>query len=208
MTKKHHLDQPLTRRSPHQARAIHKVGLMLEAAMQLLEDGDLRHLTTNAVAARAGVSIGTLYQYFKSKDALLDALAAREFGAMQDKIVESLQGGAPAQPGDRIRRVVRAVTGAYEGRSVVHRRLIEYSLSHGTSDRLPGLQATLMATFMDEGITLPDQPVQRMTEAQAFVLTHAMAGVLRALASSSEAPQVQQVEDALVGLVLGRFAGA
>ena len=56
--------------------------------MQLLETGDIASLTTNAVAAKAGVSIGTLYQYFGSKHALLDALVTRELGAMTDKIVE------------------------------------------------------------------------------------------------------------------------
>ena len=55
--------------------------------MQLLESGDINTLTTNAVAAKAGVSIGTLYQYFGSKHALLDALVTRELGTMAEKIV-------------------------------------------------------------------------------------------------------------------------
>ena len=43
-----------------QTRAKHKVQLILEAAMQLMEKGGMSLLTTNAVAETAGVSIGTL----------------------------------------------------------------------------------------------------------------------------------------------------
>ena len=57
-----------------QARAAETVAAILEATAQILEAGGLPALTTNAVAARAGVSIGTLYQYFDDKNAILLAL--------------------------------------------------------------------------------------------------------------------------------------
>ena len=56
--------QPPARRPPCQARTQLKNELMFEAAMRLLDEGDLRALTTYAVAERAGVSIVTLYRYF------------------------------------------------------------------------------------------------------------------------------------------------
>jgi AcrR family transcriptional regulator len=89
--------------------------------MQLLETCTIDTLTTNAVAAKAGVSIGTLYQYFGSKHALLDALVTREFRAMTDKIVSSMKRTTPASPGSQIREIVRAVTASYGGRNRVHR---------------------------------------------------------------------------------------
>ena len=51
---------------------------ILEAAAQVLETGGLEGFNTNAVARRAGVSIGSLYQYFPTKDALTIALIRRE----------------------------------------------------------------------------------------------------------------------------------
>ena len=51
---------------------------MLEAAAQVLERDGLEGFNTNAVAERAGVSIGSLYQYFPGKDALTLALMRRE----------------------------------------------------------------------------------------------------------------------------------
>jgi AcrR family transcriptional regulator len=42
----------------------------------LLDSVEISGLTTNAIAAKAGISIGTLYQYFDDKDAILGALTA------------------------------------------------------------------------------------------------------------------------------------
>jgi len=61
-------------RSPRQQRSRQKVELILEATVRVLDRDGMEGLTTNAVAAAAGVSIGTLYQYFRNKEAILDAL--------------------------------------------------------------------------------------------------------------------------------------
>lgn len=68
------------RRSPKQARARATCEAIVEAAAQILERGGADALTTNAVAERAGVSIGTLYQHFPDKQAILIAAARRELG--------------------------------------------------------------------------------------------------------------------------------
>jgi AcrR family transcriptional regulator len=54
------------------------VHVILEAASRILETRGFAGYTTNAVAERAGVSIGSLYQYFPNKDALAAALIDRE----------------------------------------------------------------------------------------------------------------------------------
>jgi AcrR family transcriptional regulator len=191
------------RRRPQQERAQHKVELMLEAAIQLLETGSIETLTTNAVAAKAGVSIGTLYQYFGSKAALLDALVTRELGAMSDKIMGSLHTSTRASAGDRIRTTLRAVTAAYGGRNRVHRLLIEHASTNRSGGRLSPLYAQLIDLWTREGVTRPGETARKLTAAEAFVLTYAMAGVLRTMAASEDAPPAQEVEDALVRLVVG-----
>ena len=54
------------------------VRIIVEAAARILEQAGLGAFTTNAVAQRAGVSIGSLYQYFPRKEALIGALIIRE----------------------------------------------------------------------------------------------------------------------------------
>lgn len=66
------------RKQPTQPRAVETVACILEAAAQILEAQGRAAFNTNAVADRAGVSIGSLYQYFPGKDALLIALMRRE----------------------------------------------------------------------------------------------------------------------------------
>lgn len=97
------------RRNPRQARSRATYDSILEAAAQVIAREGPQGLTTNRVAERAGVSIGTLYQYFPDKAAIVLAAARRELAApgflSQPKalmealvaMLESLLGGQ-AQP--------------------------------------------------------------------------------------------------------------
>lgn len=66
------------RKAPRQVRAQATYDAVLEAAARILETDGLGALNTNAVAARAGISVGSLYQYFPSKEAILSELLLRE----------------------------------------------------------------------------------------------------------------------------------
>jgi AcrR family transcriptional regulator len=66
------------RKPPRQRRAKATVDVILEAATRILEETGLVGFNTNAVAVRAGVSIGSLYQYFPSKESILTTLLRRE----------------------------------------------------------------------------------------------------------------------------------
>jgi AcrR family transcriptional regulator len=68
------------RRRPRQARSRATWEAIVEAAAQILERKGPAAFNTNEVAERAGVSIGTLYQYFADKHAILAAAARRELG--------------------------------------------------------------------------------------------------------------------------------
>jgi AcrR family transcriptional regulator len=95
------------RRSPRQARSRATVSFVLEAAAQVFAERGYA-ATTNEIAARAGVSIGTLYQYFADKDALLVALAERHLGHAQAQLQAALA-DAPSEPEQLVRRVIEVV---------------------------------------------------------------------------------------------------
>ena len=78
------------RRRPTQARSLATVEAILDAAAHILDNQGPGAFTTNLVAARAGVSIGSLYQYFANKDELLLALMRREYERLAEGLRRAL----------------------------------------------------------------------------------------------------------------------
>lgn len=99
--------QIATRKEPKQARSTELVAAILEAAIQVLAKEGAPRFTTARVAEKAGVSVGSVYQYFPNKAAILFRLQAEEWrrtGDMLSRILED-----PGQPPlARLRRLVHA----------------------------------------------------------------------------------------------------
>jgi len=166
--------------------------------MRLLDSAEIVNLTTNAIAAKAGISIGTLYQYFYDRDAILDALTGRELKGLGSKVMESMDPAIPRTSEERLRLMVSAVFESYGGRRRVHKVLLEHALSQRRA-RLNPLFSALSQELTREGRAGP-----RLTPAEAFVLTNAIAGVLRAVVTHAyPSAQRQALEDALNRLVTG-----
>jgi AcrR family transcriptional regulator len=97
------------RKSPVQARSSASVDAILEATIQvLLHDGKER-LTTTKVASRAGVSVGTLYQYFPNKSSLLQAALKRHLAEVSDAVELVCK----EQEGRSLRQMVTALITAF-----------------------------------------------------------------------------------------------
>ncbi|MEM8595641.1 MAG: helix-turn-helix domain-containing protein [Pseudomonadota bacterium] len=99
----------------------------MQAASELMVDGNLRKLTTNAVAERAGVSIGTLYQYFSNKEAIADALRTRH----GSEVLRALETAAQARSAETVEavlaRMIRANIDEHLANPRLHRVLtIDY----------------------------------------------------------------------------------
>lgn len=183
------------RRIPRQIRAEETVAAIVEAAAQVLEAGGLAGFTTNAVAERAGVSIGTLYQYFADKQALLRALADREIRRTLAAIAGALRDD-PLAPGEqRVRAMVRALVNAFSGRQRARRAVIEAVLAQGTSSDV--MQPIMDFLAQSEGALI------RLDRVQMFVLSRALMGIMRA-AVVEEQPffKSRSFEDEAVRLVL------
>lgn len=76
------------RKEPQQERSRATVDSLLEAAAQLLVEEGFHKASTNRIAERAGVSVGSLYQYFPNKEALIAAVV-EEFGDRQFEVLAS-----------------------------------------------------------------------------------------------------------------------
>jgi AcrR family transcriptional regulator len=95
--------QPLLpRKKPRQARAAVTVETILEAAARVLSKRSLDGFNTNRIAEVAGVSVGSIYQYFPNKAALVAALIGRAQDSLADAVERSLQ----RSQGQRLERVL------------------------------------------------------------------------------------------------------
>jgi AcrR family transcriptional regulator len=101
--------RPLTapRKSPVQARSAQLVADILVAAVRVLERDGAERFTTIRVAEAAGVSVGSLYQYFPNKQSILYRLQIDEW-AKTGATVDTILGDETKPPRERLRTMVRA----------------------------------------------------------------------------------------------------
>ncbi|WP_369935253.1 TetR family transcriptional regulator [Xanthomonas tesorieronis] len=95
------------RKQPKQARSNALVDVILEAAAQVLAKEGMQRFTTARVAERAGVSVGSLYQYFPNKAAILFRLQSDEWRQTSD-LLRGILEDAQRPPLERLRLLVHA----------------------------------------------------------------------------------------------------
>lgn len=124
--------QPMPRRSPtaprhkpQQERAQDTVEIILEATVRVMTKEGYGRTTTNRIAAMAGVSIGTLYRYFPSKDALLAALYRRYSEETLTHIAATIHAMRSAPLAEALRAVIKEEFRSHLGDAPVHRILSE-----------------------------------------------------------------------------------
>jgi AcrR family transcriptional regulator len=185
-------------RLPKQARGKATCAAIFEATARILELQGPSRLNTNLIADTAGVSIGTLYQYFPNKQAILIAMAHAE-GISWGRNAKA----AIAQGLDRDRAVIRTMIQAFPGRPRTRRAAVKAQLD---AEPAEGLRPRIVGDGRD---TMDD-----------FIVDRAIVGVVRA-AVFEDAPFLHTAafEEALVRLaqscrarraqgVLGSTAGA
>lgn len=190
------------RKQPTQPRAVETVAAILEAAALILEAEGVERFNTNAVAERAGASIGSLYQYFPSKEALLVALMLRE----KQRFGEDAR-AALAEPTGRaaLRHFVGAAVRQQFERPELARLLdIEEEQRPEARSAVDGAS--------DFGVTLrailarPDLPRQ----AEAEVAVHDLGLLIRTLVDAAGARRAdvpRRLEERLAGAVFGYLEG-
>jgi AcrR family transcriptional regulator len=189
------------RRKPRQARAVATVEIILEATARVLQRENRTILTTNHIADCAGISIGTLYQYFPHKEAILVALARREIRSIADTITQTIAENSVDCSKDMARRAVRALIAASGKRRRVRRAAFQALVAAGFGHELDGNLdeiAHLVARGTGRFVPQASPPLSPVT---LFVLTRAVNGVLAAAAEGSRFLESVEFEDELVRLV-------
>ena len=184
------------RKKPGQARSEATVEAIFEATARILQKDGIDALNTNAIARLAGVSIGTLYQYFADKKAILIALARRELDFTRQTTVEAMtRVGAAALGEDSIRAAVRALIKGFGGRQRARKLLIEALVANGLTGEL--------ARPVDQAMqAIVARQAQAMPAVAIYVVTRALIGAIRA-AVMEQSPYLntREFEDEMVRLI-------
>jgi AcrR family transcriptional regulator len=153
------------RKTPVQHRAVETRARILDAAARVFSRHGYSAGTTNRIAAEAGLSVGSLYQYFPNKDAILVELVRRHLDAGLRAVVEGLAAVDAGATG-RTRRLLTAAVDAAIGNHVddpgLHQVLFEESPRppellaelRAAEDRAIGLAAAVLAA--DPGVRVAD----------------------------------------------------
>ncbi|MFO1100858.1 MAG: TetR family transcriptional regulator [Xanthobacteraceae bacterium] len=96
-----------SRKQPQQARSAELVAAILDAAVQVLAQEGAQRFTTARVAEKAGVSVGSLYQYFPNKAAILFRLQSDEWRQTTD-LMRGILEDVQKPPLERLRALVHA----------------------------------------------------------------------------------------------------
>lgn len=122
------------RKKPEQDRSRATVDVIVDAAARILVKGGYDAFTTNRVAEKAGVSIGSLYQYFPNKEALLSELMRRHVEEIGEGVEEMMARSAHAPLSEIIRGAIEHSARAHLHDPELHRVLSEEVPQLGTLD--------------------------------------------------------------------------
>lgn len=181
------------RRAPRRRTGRAIVDALLDAASGLLATEGLAGMTTNAVAARAGVSVGSLYQYFPNKQALVAAVADRINVALVTQVEAIVGSERPVS--ERLDALLALLCSNDVGDLAVRRALLRdvprgwvESGIEGSERRVAAALAPLVAEYAPQ---LPPDEVPRRVVLALFAIRGAVQGVLLYEPARLDAPELR-----------------
>lgn len=196
-----HLDSK--RRIPQRAGSAATVEAIYEATARILQAEGREGLNTNVIAAKAGISIGTLYGYFPNKDAILLDMARREIDALRDRVARALLDDDNEEP-DPVRRAIRALVKGYGQRGKVRRILMETLFAHGGSEEMARPVYEIADLVLHHRDRVLPKGAAMPSGIGLFVITRAIDSIIRT-ATYEAVPFLESraFEDELLRLVRG-----
>jgi AcrR family transcriptional regulator len=184
------------------------VSVILDAAVRIMDQEGADAATTTRIAEVAGVSVGTLYQYFGNRDSILDALQDREFERATEFMLRVL-GEKAGSPEQIARRVIEGLLELYAACPALHRLLVVEGLRVTPTDHVKAFDLR-MVTAIRAFLTYSGLPIRRQNhDVAAFVIYHSvratmLARLLEAPVGVDDAALVEELTDLAVSYLVGR----
>lgn len=168
------------RKSPRQARSAATIEAIHTATIQVLLSDGARKLTTTRVAERAGVSVGTMYQYYPHKQALLFAIVERQF----EQFMDSMMTAAGRLKGSGLASVAEGLATAWLDAKtadlVASRAIYAISAEFDLAEHMRMAMSRMIEVIADLIRAAPDARVAEPGSA-AFMLASLLGGAIRAV---------------------------
>lgn len=205
MNKRH--ESISARKGPKQQRSKLTVAAILDGAVRVLDREGSEAATTSRIAEVAGVSVGTLYQYFANRDAILDALQDREFDRATEMMNRVLARGAYQSDREVARAVIEGLLELHGAAPALHRLLVVEGLRVTPTERVQAFDMRIIAVIRSF-LTLANTRIRRKNlDAAAFVVYQAVrASMLACLLERPPGLDSQTLVDEITDLVLRYLA--
>ena len=205
MSKRH--ESNAARKGPKQQRSKVTVSAILDGTVRVLEQEGSDAATTSRIAEVAGVSVGTLYQYFANRDAILDALQDREFDRASEMMGRILARGAYATDREVARAVIEGLLELHGAAPTLHRLLVVEGLRVTPTERVQAFDNRIIA-LVRSFLNLANVRIRRKNlDAAAFVVYQAVrASMLACLLERPPGLDSETLVDEITDLVLRYLA--
>lgn len=195
------------RRRPRQARAQATVDAIIKATAHVLTTEGYDRASTNRIAQAAGVSIGSLYQYFPSKEALVAALVDTHLAKMVAVLKSALQDMRPDDMHRNTRVIVEGLVAAYRVDPVLHNVLCQEVPKVGELRRVYEFEAQLASLCRGYLGSLEGQIRVKDVDRAIFILVNTVPNLVRASVHAdpectSDARLVDDATDLIVRYLL------
>jgi AcrR family transcriptional regulator len=201
-------DRLRPRKAPRQSRSRTTVDAILEAAAQVFTTHGYAAGTTNRIAARAGVSIGSLYEYFPNKDALLVALMERHVAEGERVLASAAAATAATSDLDAVvRTFVRAMVRLHARDRALHRVLFEEApFPRAVRRSIEELEVRVIGV-VEAYLRAHPERTRRDPARAAMVVVHAIEGLTHKLVVHGPARlDIEPYVDEMVALVVAYLA--
>ena len=190
-------ERALTRREPKQRRSRQTVEAVLEAVQRVLKRHGVDAITTNRIAEAAGVSIGSLYQYFPDKQAIFVALHDRHVDGVRHVIERTMTDCTSASLEEFTGELVERLANVHSEDAELH-EIVSVAVPGGTD----GFKSALQTTF---GQVISPTKQERYTPEEAermlFVLPRVVEALVHGVAHQKQAISRERAKDEAIRTV-------
>ncbi|MGZ3774046.1 MAG: TetR/AcrR family transcriptional regulator [Pseudobdellovibrionaceae bacterium] len=189
------------RKKPKQERSHLMTKIILEATARILSLEGYDRLTTNKVAKKAGVSIGSLYQYFPNKESLIWSLIQQMM--LEDrKIFEHWKNQLKNEKMlFSLQQILRVFLDLHSKENRLRSEIYSLVFRIGAGSEALRLREEITHIFIELLQILYPQRSAHELEAKAFVLFHASLGVMQGISNSKSPPDVALIEKQMLLLL-------